>query len=394
MTGRGDTQEDTHDSQPEFPAQVRPPENNITTAHDDPSNDKPHHQQNTNQTKGPKPKGPAHARPPERNTVDPKARMLEQFTGDQANTGGRDGLQRTRHHTIRTLEKLEGTTQTKRKKKSRTNQHIHRMLVLIAVNIITIQARAHTQTREVRPEQNMSEAAASANTQENYDPTAPGTTTSTASPSQPTYLRQETKPVPTGKAGPESYVPTWAPGGAKNAPSASLRQASWVATPPKVPQPPSHGSQPPTPDTLTRTDSHTQDTTTTGSETMLGILKQRLAEERATQNHQQKEEIISRQNKVISQQREVISGQEEVIEELAGVIRAEIHRSFHQHHPSATGLDQHGPPSTPQTLPNTQQSDYSAEQKRIMEIGNEGKDPPPPPPLGEDPAGMRRQSRL
>ena len=122
---------------------------------------------------------------------------------------------------------------------------------------------------------------------------------------------------------------------------------------------------------------------------MLGILKRRLAEERSAKTRQWKEKVISRQNEVITKQREVISGQEEVISELVGVIRAELYRSFHQHHPNATKINQHGTPSTHQGRRNIQQADYSAEQKQIMQIGHEDGDAPPPPPLSEDPAGIK-----
>ena len=48
MTGRGNTQEDTRSSQPEFPAQVRPPEENPTTIQDAPNREEDHSQTDTN----------------------------------------------------------------------------------------------------------------------------------------------------------------------------------------------------------------------------------------------------------------------------------------------------------------------------------------------------------
>ena len=48
MTGRGNTPEDTRYSQPEFPAQVRPPEENPTTMQDAPNREEDHSQTDTN----------------------------------------------------------------------------------------------------------------------------------------------------------------------------------------------------------------------------------------------------------------------------------------------------------------------------------------------------------
>ena len=72
------------------------------------------HKRTQTRTNDPKPRVPAHARPPERNTMDPEAQAPKQLTmdlEDQDHTSGRNELQKTRHHTIDTLEKPGGAHQ-------------------------------------------------------------------------------------------------------------------------------------------------------------------------------------------------------------------------------------------------------------------------------------------